>query len=1198
MPTPVTRADFDAVLAQTPRVLAKYFKGWEGGWVAEPLVGLLLSVLGARIRPLADSYLHGRSFDLLMSEIPWQDPGGDSLHRNWMHGLSRERLMAEIQIAVRVLDGNCIEVPNLIGDWISVPIAREVKSLLVGGIRWMGGYRALIQLRRIDPSDFDESVLIDLLRGAAEVLYAGLYNQPSVDLGSLCQDLGQSDQVEIRVARRLILDHVPFYLRQLTIDQVSLRSALTRVDECRRRIAEMEGKGCDVRQERQRGAEAMDALAALIEQDVEAGTSVLAAVKAKLAQFQYEPASIPFELFQNADDAAMELGQIEAHPGTGCEVPDGARWVVVELDGQVLRFLHWGRPVNARGPAGFDGEGRGFGRDLEKMLVLSASDKQPEQGVTGKFGLGFKSVLLACDRPRILSGRLALEVVAGILPTPWQDCAGAREALTRHALPGQRLPGTLIELPGVAPAVRDRILERFRTLAGVLCVFARAVRTVRMCEDGRERDFTWSPRSVLPRAEVGGLRLADDAWGAETGALCLRTDAGAVLLALDRGGFRPLPKETPCLWVTAPLRETDGLGFACTGPFQLDVGRARLAGDNHANLACAQRLGAEAGDVLAELFERGRSHWPELRRDLDLDPGLSPHDLWLGLWTCLTERWLGRRDAAAVLARGLALGVLKRLAARKGAIPNGLTGPFQALIDLGDARYQLPKALASPEAIAILDAWERFAAKYPRQHLVSDGQGRVLREGDMAKPVTLGLSALLALMDPPKVTAADAAALGGIRVLTEDERGWDSDEVKERLRALCFHTADDTWVEAARLVSGGGPDVEKDEALRYALAPPGRRLHPDYWNGEQGAAEPMTLFLLARERLQAGAEVLAQWVLAAAEEDTQEAALIYLASGQLRGEVARHVRGQGWVAAVPHDEVRLRGFEPAEQQELQRLLATDAQIVRGLAPDFWTVAPTPPVVRRDLREELERIATWWAAQGAALARDHRQRLYPEGDLTLAIDPETGRFDRSSWLTLLALGAFQGMGRTREVQHRGFIEHCRCKGWWRVFADLEPKEHPERWMDVIEEYAEEQHDDENWTQWIAQFPKLYRLRRWMDDYVELFLSVDRFPRPITLEDLLAPRDNPHFQGGGIETPPLTRTLRVGGPLVIRELLHHGVIRSPLAVPLAYVPIQRIRDWFARFGETVETSKDIHRLLCRHLGEAAATSTAPTTSRCGS
>ncbi|MBP6582727.1 MAG: hypothetical protein KA204_04540 [Chromatiaceae bacterium] len=1175
----------------TPGVLASYFKAWEGGWVAEPLIGLLIGLLGTRVRPLAEGYLQSRPFDLLMDEIPWQDLGGDPMRQTWMDGLSRERLMAEIQLAVRVLEGDCIEVPNLLGEWISLPIAREVGSLLVGGIHWMGGYRALIQFRRIDPSTFDESRLGDLLRGAAEALYAGLYDQPPVDLGGLCRDLSQSDQVEIRVARRLILDHVPFYLRQLTVGRESLRQALTRIDGCRRRIAELDAKQRDSRQERQSQSQAMDALADLIEGDADASAEVLAGVRAKLAQFQYEPASIAFELFQNADDAAVELGQIEAHPAIGCEVPNGARRLVVEQDANGLRFLHWGRPINARGPAGFDGEGRGFGRDLEKMLVLSASDKQPEQGVTGKFGLGFKSVLLACDRPRILSGRLALEVVAGILPQPWRDSAGGRETMARHAPLGPRLPGTLIELPGVDPAKQDQVLERFRALAGVLCIFARALRGIRVCDGakGQDQEFTWQPRCVLPGVEVGRLHLNHDDWGAETEALRVRMEGGTLLLALGPGGFRLLPKATPSLWVTAPLRETDGLGFACTAPFDLDPGRARLAGDSHQNLAVAQGLGAAAGDTLGALFERGRSDWPGLYRDLGLDPGLSLHDLWHSLWTCLTERWLGRtKDAAAVLGRGLVLALVKRLSARKAAVPNGLPGPFQALIDLGDARYQLPKALATPDAIAVLDAWERFTAKYPRQHLVSEGQGRILKEGDMAKPVALALPALVALVEPPQVTARDAEVLGEIHRLMEDDREWGGEEVKKRLRGLRFRTADNTWVEAARLVAGAAEGIEKDEALRYHLAPAGRRLHPDYWSGNDGEAQArMDFFTLARERLQAGTEDLAQWTLHAQDETMRRAALRYLVRGQCGSEVARRVRGQGWLATVLGDEARLQGFEPTQRQELRRLLATDVQIDRGLEPDWSPEFATTTSNGIDLGDALGRIAAWWSREGTATVRDYRQRIYPAGGIQLALDLATGRYDRSSWLTLLALGAFQGMGRTREGQHRNFIEHCQRKGWWRTFSEVDPKLYPNEWMEIIEDYAEGQHDDEQWSQWIGQFPKLYRLARWLDEYVELFLSIDRYTTPFSLDSLRTPRASFVYQGGGIDAPPLNRTLKVGGPLVIRELLYHGVIRKDsFAVPHAYAPIQRIRDWFAKFGANVETSKDIHDLLSQHLGAAEA------------
>jgi len=47
------------------------------------------------------------------------------------------------------------------------------------------------------------------------------------------------------------------------------------------------------------------------------------------------------------------------------------------------------------------------------------------------------------------------------------------------------------------------------------------------------------------------------------------------------------------------------------------------------------------------------------------------------------------------------------------------------------------------------------------------------------------------------------------------------------------------------------------------------------------------------------------------------------------------------------------------------------------------------------------------------------------------------------------------------------------------------------------------------------------------------------------------------------------------------------RKELAVPHAYAPISRIKGWLEGFGEQVDTSREIHALLCEHLDENAAT-----------
>src|SRR5262249_24621499 len=130
-----------------------------------------------------------------------------------------------------------------------------------------------------------------------------------------------------------------------------------------------------------------------------APAEVLEAVRQKVRQYEYKLESIPFELFQNADDAYVELGQMRAGSGT-----ERFPRFVVRVDADALRFAHWGRAVNQYRVRGSEEwTARGFDRDLEKMLILQMSDKRVDEQngeITGKFGLGFKSTLLVSASPR------------------------------------------------------------------------------------------------------------------------------------------------------------------------------------------------------------------------------------------------------------------------------------------------------------------------------------------------------------------------------------------------------------------------------------------------------------------------------------------------------------------------------------------------------------------------------------------------------------------------------------------------------------------------------------------------------------------------------------------------------------------------------------------------------------------------------
>ncbi len=1162
---------FRSAHEKTPQTLASYFEPW-GQFVPGPMIGAMIALLDPTSHDLASEYLQPYSYDWLLDQF--DEAGGDSIVERMEH----------LKLAVHQIAGVSVTVSNLLGESIDVPLDDDARTLFGGPLSQKRTFRVQVPLRKIDPDGIEPERLSGLLRATAESLCAELY-PPKRDLERLWGRLDNSNQLEVETARRVILNGIPHYLRQLSVRNDVIEDALLEHHRALTAIAQA-GNDRDVPAECKLSV-AHEALAESIANDRDAQCAVLTGVKGTIKQFQYELSSIPFELFQNADDAAVELGQIEAYPRDGCDIPDGARRLVVEVDGEYLRVLHWGRPINARGPVGFDGERRGYGRDLEKMLMLYTSDKRAEQGVTGKYGLGFKSVLLACELPRILSARMAIEVVAGILPRPLKDTEKARASLAQHRNGSRRLPGTMIELPGISAQSRDKILERFYRLAGVLCVFGRSIRSIALVgSEGKDFNLTWNPSEVCPGIEHGRLSLEGD-WGAETDAVCIRVESGSLLVGLGPKGFQSLPDYVPSLWVTAPTQEQFVVGFALNGGFTLNTGRDELAGNSEDNRELARRIGGETGKALGNFFERSGQDWPTVRQRLNLAADLEAGEFWLGLWIGLTEGWIRRHlDAAVELAREAAMTLLSRLSDFPCAVPNGLPGMYGCFTDRTEIRYELKKPLAAPNVLGILGAWDRFTDKYPARACVSEDIGAILKYGKLSRHASLGLAALVGVLDPPHVRPQDALVLGKVLLLTEEHTDWKSRETKEMFKPLSFRTADDGWVEVGRLLANDGNLIDQEESLRHNLAPLDRRLHPDYYADDEDEAPAMSFFLECRGRLQAPVEELAKWVLSAEDDGERQAALGYLAQGDQRDAVSREVRGQGWLIAVPHDEILLAHFDPEQRRELKRLLASDEQIERGIGPDDprLPIGGMRPYV--DLATALNAVGDWWDAEGTSRAEEYRRRLYPAFSIDLREDSETGLCDRSSWLTLFALGAFQAMGRTKEVQHRGFIELCRRRGWWQTFAEIDPKRQPDKWMDIIEEYAEAQHDDEQWTQWIAQFPKLYRLCRWMDDYIDLFLSIDRFDEPFSLELILTPRANPHYQGTDFDTPPLNRTLRVGAHLVVRELLHHGVIRNPLADTHAYAPIERIQDLFERFGIRVERSKDIYEHLEKHLGPEQA------------
>ena len=103
-----------------------------------------------------------------------------------------------------------------------------------------------------------------------------------------------------------------------------------------------------------------------------------------LVDFLYpDTAHLVFELLQNAEDA-------------------GAQSACFELSKTKLSFIHDGRPFSRE--------------DLDSITNYFKSAKYEKEDTIGRFGIGFKSVFVCTETPRIYSDTVAFEIVDRIVP--------------------------------------------------------------------------------------------------------------------------------------------------------------------------------------------------------------------------------------------------------------------------------------------------------------------------------------------------------------------------------------------------------------------------------------------------------------------------------------------------------------------------------------------------------------------------------------------------------------------------------------------------------------------------------------------------------------------------------------------------------------------------------------------------------------
>ena len=897
--------------------------------------------------------------------------------------------------------------------------------------------------------------------------------------------------------------------------------------------------------------------------------------------YGYDEFSVFAELLQNAEDAYIQRALLRMDMPSSCDIVYRCEEAAERR--RVLEVEHHGRPFNywQHGSQ----QDRSFSRDVEGVLrsagsfkphIASPNARRAEVPTIGRFGLGFKSVYLLTDRPEIHSGAWHFTIEAGCLPQEVPPPDDLAEDVTRFRLP----------LRPDAEHFQDpsQLIERLRDLLP----FVSMIRRLEFHHwASASREFNVVPAIVTDiLADSTGfiverITISDTEASGEDAVKFLRCrsrdHAGQVGILLARDG-------TPARWDEAfnhdlfavlPLKAVLGCGVAVSHRFEVQSGRTHLV-DPKAN---AGRVTEVAG-LLEGL---AKALWTCASASTPLSTVLSR--FW-ALW-----RW-DRGDAECKSLREELARTLVGLAARANIVPT-LDPNMPTSLAEGPRFYfvELPESFR--EAIVAANIAIRVAgigsvALSPR-NVVPDGfAGSYRRACEYAATAP---ARTLKRVDWDEVAHAF------------QERAWFA-EKPELLSTLAESLSEEQagkaagWLALCRVLGHDGNGCPVQMLPSELLAPefPGCRHIPERFLCRLSSAySPHALDLLEKAGVRArpSDEDLCNWLLVADLTSMEAIGILgYLAEDDrfLEFRELRTFFRSPW---FPTPSGRVSTHEAVDDRLIPDDLLANA-LFRTWLIEGGEPPPPPPPPPLDPREVLENLFAWWRSNGQGWVTRYEARLYPDGQppsLRTSFSPRDNA-DRKQWLTLLLLGTLHKLGRVQLEQHRDFLRRCERMGWLDVFADREHDAH--RWMQVLEDYLDDPSGRHDYYQWMKQFVEIFQVSRWLSEYVDAILSINRLRDPFALDQILAPRTSAFFSGGGPEAPSLTRALGIGACFVMRELARLGHLQQSLAHRYCYVPSQGVCDLLDALGcsgleaaSRTDQSAAIHRFLAERLGEDRAT-----------
>lgn len=1204
------------LLQSTPNTLGTYFKDWDGR-VESELIGFFISLLGGQpaVEQVARNFLGKRDLEGVRNRIKWLQKVRHGQDKPPLFdGLNQHEAIKKMEFLISIEDNDSITVSSIFNEPIIVKLSSSPSTIIVKH-SFSGQYGISFKLRKLNFSHWNDSALSTLLKDSAEFILKTVYEQ-SNSLENIWADLGESDQLDIEVARGLILDELPANLRQLSLQKSGLNKTLQDYHNAKSKRKELEFTHGETSIADQKIKDALNKMQKALTDDNETQMAVRQAIKSKIANHQYQNYSVPFELFQNADDAVFEYAEMQAYPVTSnflneIELEEQRSQFHVISNKDTLLFVHWGRAINYfRGSEGFPGKERGFHRDLEKMLLMNTSDKQAENQVTGKFGLGFKSVYLVSDKPKILSGRLGVEIFAAMLPEPLQESDRSRLKNLIENSGNTQLTATIIELPLTEEFNTETILKKFNYYAGFLVAFSKTIKHIVF---DHKQHFSWHEQSIfsdIPEIRKGGVLLGGKKNDAIMFSFSDDQQKCDLLFALGAIGFENFPQNIeeevlPKIWILAPTHDESSIGFLINAGFDVDMGRMQLAHESKNNDQIFLHLGVNLARIFGQLDVMITNDWVTVSKKLGLANDVTPYQFWESLWFVLVSSWVRKDDnkihqlVRKMLTSSQSHSSFIDLLGTRTLLPNGLWGEFQLLVRLADIKYTLKGVLSQDKFFKkICDQLTGFVSANELVHedvqvdlfkLLSDEERKELRWP------TFDLGSLAEKTFADKhVSFQLASSWGAIltsELLEEFERTEDRKKEKQSLDkvllSLEFKNKNQQFIVLSDLLDS--QYGEQEEKLRAAFAPDSNVLSLEY------DEESFGFFRYSRKQMKASLEDMEYWALHHSDLNKQIGVLQYLLSGQHSSPLAEKLRHKvkgTWLGNLNEQSEHFQGWEESDKTDvLKRKLATDDQM-RQIKIDI------PIIHEEQLKPEivLNNIYQWWTQHKETYLDKYSRNVYLDGSFPVLFY-EDEVLNRDGWMTLLFLASLHTVGRTQDVQHRDAIRNFKSKGWWNVFIQTEPEAIPEKWMKVLDEYLKDQFYSSNYDAWMMRFVTIYRFARWLEEYSDIWMAINNQSEQFSLEDVLNPATSSVYAGGGVSAPRLSRALGIGANFMMRELVRNQVFNSVISIigsEHCFVPHLRVRKLLNEIGMTlnegqsdIDQSQEIFTFISSYLDKSKAT-----------